>query len=104
MSQRVRSLRHGKERSGAFDAPLSSEFASTSPLVGLSCYATKVASHIKPPPTRTILMSNDSSSSSHLLNGEGETVWKRERWRENRDTRKDERYPVVLGGFASRDH
>jgi len=30
----------------------------------------------KPPPNRTILMSNDSSSSSHLLSGEGETVWK----------------------------
>ena len=84
-------LRHGKERSGASDAALSSVFASTSPLVGLSCYATKVAFHIKPPPTRTILMSNDSSSSSsQLLIGEGETVWKRETWRENRDTRKDE--------------
>jgi len=49
----------------------------------------------KPLLTRTILMSNDSSSSSHLLRGEGETVWKREKWRENKDTRKENRYPVL---------
>jgi len=33
---------------------------------------------LKPLPTCIILMSNNSSSSSHLLSGEGETVWKRE--------------------------
>ena len=34
-------------------------------------------------------------SSSHLLGGEGETVWKRETWRKNRDTRKEDRYAVL---------
>ena len=64
-------------------------------------YPICVALTIKPPPTRTILMSNNSSSSSHLLSGKGETVWKRETCRENRDTRKEDRYPV-LGGRESR--
>jgi len=69
----------------------------TAPLVGLSCYVAEVVSHIKTPPTRTILMSNDAFSSSHLLSGKGETVWKRETCRENRDTRKeDSRYPVLF--------
>jgi hypothetical protein len=35
------------------------------------------------------------------LRGEGETVWKRETWRENRATRKEDRYPA-LGGRKSR--
>jgi len=55
-------------------------------------------SHFQPF-TRTILMSNDSSSCS--LGGKGETIWKRETWRENKDKRKEDRYPV-LGGHESR--
>jgi len=35
--------------------------------------------------------------------GEGKTVWKRETWRENRDTRKEGRYPTLFG-VASLDH
>jgi len=46
-----------------------------------------------------ILMSKDSSSSSNVLSGAGETVWKRETWRENMNTKKEDRYPV-LGGRA----
>jgi len=62
------------------------------------CFRHGTASHAHtPPPTCTILISNDSSSSSHFLSREGETVWKREAWRENRDTRKKDRYPVLRG-------
>jgi len=60
----------------------------------LKCGSQSTQQSVNPPPTRTILMSNDSSSSSHLLGGDWETVWKRETCRENRDTRKDDRYPV----------
>ena len=55
-------LRHGKERSGGSDAPVSSVFA-TSPLVRLSSYATKFASHIILPPSR---YEDSFTSSPHL--------------------------------------
>jgi len=90
--------KHHPDRAAAFSTCLVNDMDQTYKLWALLIWTNH---DVKPLLTRTILMSNDSSSSSHLLSAKGETVWKRETWRENRNTRKEDRYPV-LGGRESR--